>query len=187
MDKKNYFIKVIIFGTIVGILYAFLICSSISERRKIAITEEIRKTLDKNDVQVIIALGNNYDAKKSLLLSSKLNSDGLIALCLNPKPLKIKDSTIQEAFEKAIKKVELTEKQQIQIAQIGETVYSKALLLSPNLTPEGLIAICENPGKLNLKDDATLELFKNAIKNTELTDEQRIKIAKSKVEGIGLF
>ena len=51
--------------------------------------EEIQQTLDQNDSQVIIALGNNFEAKEGLIKSSELNGDGLIALCTKPEPISL--------------------------------------------------------------------------------------------------
>lgn len=211
--------------------------------------EEIQQTLDQNDSQVIIALGNNFEAKEGLIKSSELNGDGLIALCTKPEPMNMDHPNIQNYFKKAISRTKLTPKQQVQIAKIGFSTYSKALLLSNdlsaeglveickntrifnlddpkvqgwfrdainrtnltskqqvkiaeigrrpvyrealllsnNLTAEGLIAICEKPRGLDLNSPTVQKMFKNAIQRTELTDAQKVKIAKSKIQGLGLF
>ena len=148
---------------------------------------EIQQTLDQNDAQVLTAFGDNFEAKKALIQSSELHSDGLIALCINPKPLNLKSAIVQDWFKEAIERTNLTTEQQVQIAKIGEFAYSKALLLSTNLTAEGLVAICENPGTLNLKSDIVQNWFKEAIGRTKLTAEQRVQIAKSELKGMGLF
>ena len=151
------------------------------------VIEHIEEKLNKHNVQVVIALGNNFEAKKNLLLSPKLNSDGLLALCINPEPLNIKNHTIQDYFKTAIKNAELSKEQQVQLAKIGEAIYSIGLLSNPHLTAEGLVAICEHSENLNLKNDTVLELFNNAINNTVLTEKQQIQIAESDIEGVGLF
>ena len=61
------------------------------------------------------------------------------------------------------------------------------MLLSNNLTAEGLIAICEKPRGLDLNSPTVQKMFKNAIQRTELTEAQKVKIAKSKIQGLGLF
>lgn len=210
--------------------------------------KEIQQTLDQNDSQVIIALGNNFEAKEGLIKSSELNGDGLIALCTKPEPMNIDNSNIKNYFKKAIARTKLTPQQQVQIAKIGDSTYSKtlllsndlsaealveickntkvfnlnnttvqgwfrdainrtnltakqqvqiaeigrpiykeALLLSNNLSAEGLIAVCENPRGLNLNNPTVQKWFKNAIQRTELTEAQKVKIAKSKIQGLGLF
>ena len=140
------------------------------------IIEEIQQTLNPNDEQVQIAFGNDHYAKKTLLLSSRLHSEGLIALCTNPEPLSLDNGVIQDWFKEAFERTELTSEQQVQIAKMGNVIYTKSLLQSTQLTGEGLIAICENPGNLPL--DFVQNLFNEAMERTELTPEQEVKIAK---------
>ena len=139
---------------------------------------EIRETLDQNDAQVLIAFGDSYEAKKDLIHSSELHSDGLIALCTNPKPLNLKNLEVQSWFIDAIERTELTAEQEVRIAKIGKYAYSQALLLSSHLTSDGLVAVCENPGDLNIKNYQVQEWLMDAIERTELTSEQEVRIAK---------
>ena len=169
--------KKITLGLITLLVMCFLVScgnsnDSNNDNAKKEVIAEIQQTLDQNDVQVLIAFGDNFDSKESLIQSSELHSDGLIALCTNPE---------------AIERTELTAEQQVQIAKIGEFAYNQALLLSTNLTAEGLVAICENPGTLNLKSTTVQKWFKEAIERTELTAEQQAQIAKSEIKGMGLF
>ncbi len=142
------------------------------------IIAEIQQTLNQNDIQVLTAFGDNFEAKKSLIQSSELHSDGLIALCTNPEPMYLDNDTVQSWFEEAIERTELTAEQQVQIIKIGEFAYNKILLLNTNLTAEGLVTICENPGTLNLDNDTVQSWFEEAIERTELTAEQQIQIIK---------
>ncbi len=139
---------------------------------------EIQQTLNQNDGQVLIAFGDNFEEKENLIHSSELHSDGLIALCTNPFPMDLDNDIVQIWFKKAIKRTDLTAEQQVQIIKIGEFAYTKALLLSANLTAEGLVAICENPSPFNLDDDTVQSWFKEAIKRTNLTAEQQVQIIK---------
>ena len=140
---------------------------------------EIQQTLDQDDAQVMIALGENYKAKEGLLQSPKLHAEGLMALCINPIPMNIHCSeVVQERFKEAIARTELTEEQQVLIAEIGEFVYSKVLLSSTKLTAEALVAICENSEGFDLNIDAVKKQFKEAFERTELTNEQQVQIAK---------
>jgi len=184
--------KKITLGLITLLVMCFLVScgnsnDSNNDNAKKEVIAEIQQTLDQNDVQVLIAFGDNFDAKESLIQSSELHSDGLIALCTNPEPMNLKSNTVQKWFKEAIERTELTAEQQVQIVKIGEFAYNQALLLSTNLTAEGLVAICENPGTLNLDNDTVQSWFKEAIKRTELTAEQKAQIAKSKIQEMGLF
>ena len=54
----------------------------------------------------------------------------------------------------------------------------KALLLSRDLTTDGLLAICSNPYPLNIRNYKVQKWFKDAIVMADLTVEQEEKIAK---------
>ena len=152
-----------------------------------AVIAEIQQSLNQNDTQVLIAFGDNFEAKKGLIQSSELHSEGLIALCTNPEPMNLDNDTVQKWFNEAIARTELTADQEVQIAKIGEFCYNQALLLRTNLTGSGLVAVCENPGSMNLDNDTVQKWFNEAIERTELTADQEVLIAKSKVKGLGLF
>lgn len=171
--------KKITLGFITLLIMCFLVgCGTIGK---------IQQKLDKNDPQVIIALGNSFESKEALIKSSELNANGLIALCTKPSPMNMRNAEVQSWFIEAIERTELTAEQEVQIAKIGNFTYSKALLLKTNLTAEGLVAICENPVNLNLHNDEVKKWFREAIERTELTEEQKVRIAKSKIEGLGLY
>ena len=78
---------------------------------------EIQQTLDQNDIQVLIAFGDNFEAKMSLLQSLELHSDGLIALCTNPKPMNLWNNKVRKLFKEAIERTELTAEQKVKIAK----------------------------------------------------------------------
>ena len=81
----------------------------------------------------------------------------------------------------------MTADQQVRIAKIGEFAYNRALLLSSNLTAEGLVAICQNPGTLNLDNITVQGWFKDALERTELTADQQVQISESEIKEMGLF
>ena len=81
-----------------------------------SIIAEIQQTLNQNDTQVLIAFGDNFDAKEGLIQSSELHSEGLIALCTNPEPMNLNSDTVQKWFKEAIERTELTEEQKALIA-----------------------------------------------------------------------
>ena len=173
-----------------GLVFLLIMCCLAgcgNNTAKKELIAEIQETLNQNDAQVLIAFGDNFEAKKGLIQSSELNSDGLIALYTNPEPMNLNNNTVQNWFKDAIERTELTAEQEVQIARIGKFAYNRALLLSTNLTADGLVAVCENPGGLNLNNNTVQNWFKDAIKRTELTAEQKALIAKSKIGGLGLF
>ena len=169
-----------------GLIFLLVIClllagcgkNADNNTDKKSVIAEIQQTLNPDDTQVIIAFGDNFEAKKGLLQSSELHSEGLIALCINPAPLNLGSDTIQKWFKEAIERTELTAEQEVQIAKLGEFSYNRALLLRTNLSGDGLVAVCENPGSMNLGSDTVQKWFKEAIERTELTAEQEVQIAK---------
>ena len=170
--------------TIIAVLWGFGLLAIQNENSTI---ESIRQAFDENDIQIQIVLYGNYEAKESLLQSYELNSNALVALCIYPKPLDLDNKEIRNSFESAIERVELTEEQQIQIIRLNEYLFTKELLLSPNLTAEALVAICENPEPLNLKNKEVQDWFKAAIERTGLTKEQKSRIVNSKIQGMFLY
>ena len=82
-----------------------------------AVIAEIQQSLNQNDTQVLIAFGDNFEAKKGLIQSSELHSEGLIALCTNPEPMNLDNDTVQKWFNEAIERTELTADQEVLIAK----------------------------------------------------------------------
>ncbi len=156
--------------------------------------EGILQILDLSDEQVQIALGDSSDEKMQLLESSELHPNGLLALCI--KPLNLEDSTIQNLYEEAFDRIDLTEDQRVQIANLGNPLFSRFLLedyisLCPEgflfthrdpsgtrLGVEGLATICERSDGFDFNDPSVIELFDKAFNRLWLTEEQRVRIAK---------
>ena len=165
---------------IYGIMFLFVMlcftgCSTTANKEDVL---EIPEEFDKNDTQVLIAFGDSYEAKKGLIQSTELSSDGLVALCTNPSPFVLENYEVQEWFRNAIAQTELTAEQEVKIAKMGKATYARALLLDPNLTPDGLVAVCENSKCLNLRNLEVQDWFRDAVARTELTAEQEVKIAE---------
>lgn len=171
-----------------GILIIILLGIILFVRQdKLSAIASIRQAFDENDIQIQIVLYGNLESKESLLQSSELNSNALVALCIYPEPLNLYNKEIQNSFESAIERVELTEEQQIRIIRLNEYLFTKELLLSPNLTAEALVSMCETPGPLYLKNKEVQGWFKAAIERTELTKDQKSRIIKSKLKGMYLY
>ena len=139
---------------------------------------EIPQEFDRNDAQVLVAFGDNFEAKKGLIQSTELSSTGLVAICTNPRPLALENSEVQDWFKNAVAQTELSAEQEVEIAKMGKVAYARALLLDPSLTPEGLVAVCENSECLNLRNIEVQGWFLEAFMRTELTAEQEVKVAK---------
>lgn len=145
----------------------------------IGIKNEIIDSLDRNDSQVQIALGEDFEQKKNLLQSQNLHAQGLMALCAYPSPLNIDGSDeVQKWFKHAFKRVELTSEQEVQIAKLNTWPFSWCLLNKSSLTSAGLIALCKNQGELDLNDKTNQELYIKHFKKTKLTPNQEVEIAK---------
>ena len=184
MDKLDRFC--VMFFIFILLFYLSVLPIFINYNEDLAI-ESIRQAFDENDIQIQIVLYGNLEAKESLLQSSELNSNALVALCIYPEPLNLYNKEIQNSFESAIERVELTEEQQIRIIRLNEYLFTKELLLSPNLTAEALVSMCETPGPLYLKNKEVQGWFKAAIERTELTKDQKSRIIRSKLKGMYLY
>lgn len=184
MDKLDRFC--VMFFIFILLFYLSVLPIFINYNEDFAI-ESIRQAFDENDIQIQIVLYGNLEAKESLLQSSELNSNALVALCIYPEPLNLYNKEIQNSFESAIERVELTEEQQIRIIRLNEYLFTKELLLSPNLTAEALVSMCETPGPLYLKNKEVQGWFKAAIERTELTKDQKSRIIRSKLKGMYLY
>ena len=104
------------------------------------------------EAQIVIAQGDNFEAKESLIKSRRLHSEALIALCNHPNPMNLKNEEVQGWFQNAITRTKLTAKEEVQIAKIGNFVFNRGLLLRKNLSAEGLLVICEKADLFNLKN-----------------------------------
>ena len=99
-------------------------------------------------------------------MKTNLSADGLVAVCENPGSMNLRSDTIQKWFKEAIERTELTAEQEVQIAKLGEFSYNRALLLKTNLSGDGLVAVCEYPGSMNLRSNTIQKWFKEAIERT---------------------
>lgn len=144
---------------------------------KEAIISEIRDGFEKDSIQVAAASHDILDFKKNLLEYSQLNADGLMAICINPTPLNLENTEVQRWFKDAFERTALTAEQEVLIAKLCEPAYSYALLSKSDLTGDGLVAVCENPGNINLDNSNIKKLFEDAFERTTLTTEQEVQIA----------
>ena len=75
----------------------------------------------RNDAQVLVAFGDNFEAKKGLIQSTELSSTRLVAICTNPRPLALENSEVQEWFRNAVAQTELTAEQEVEIDEATHT------------------------------------------------------------------
>ena len=166
--------KKINFLVILALIMCFVTgCGNFNKKAEVG-----NEILNQENLQVKIALGDNYDAKVALLQSKELSSDGLVALCLYPEGLRLENLKIQHFYKEAIERTDLTVEQEVQIAKFDKYAYTKALLLRTRLSPEGLVAVCENPGEVSLRNNELEKMFREAIERVELNAEQEVQIAK---------
>lgn len=115
-----------------------------------------------------------------------LTSDGLLALCANPIPMNIENNQVQKWFQDAFDRVNLSEEQQMLIARLELTPYDKMLLKSSNLKVNTIVEICNTYKELE-NNHTIKNSLKKAIKEANLNTEQKLQIAQSSVDGLGLY
>ena len=57
-------------------------------------------------------------------------------------------------------------------------IQKKDLLLSKNLTPDGLLALCANPIPMNIENNQVQKWFQDAFDRVNLSEEQQMLIVK---------
>ncbi len=158
----------------------------------------------------IANLGNPLFSMLLLRDSVFFDSEALTAICTHSDGFDFKDHSVIELFYQAFfyNAYELTEDQQVRIANLRNPLFSICLLGNCYcLSSEGLVALCENFDCLdhyNLDEPiefhgwvnsttyvsistSVRKLFKEAIGRTELTDEQKDRIANSPACVLGLL
>ena len=123
----------------------------------------------------------------ALLSKSDLTGDGLVAVCENPGNINLDNYNIRKLFKETFERTTLTTEQEVQIASLGKSTYSYALLSKSDLTSDGFVTVCENPGPLNFENSNIQKWFTNARKRVSLTEGQKNRIANSKVKRLNLF
>lgn len=88
-----------------------------------------------------------------------------------------KADTYAEVFE--ILKINNSKEFQLSLANSESNIVQEALLNYEQLTPEALIAVCENPKIPNLEEFYVKDFFVNAISNANLSEDQELRIAKT--------
>ena len=70
---------------------------------------------------------------------------------------------------------------QVTIASKNNFDTKKDLLLSKDLTPDGLLAICANPIPMNIENNQVQKWFQDAFDRVNLSEEQQMLIVKLKL------
>ncbi len=134
-----------------------------------------------DQVQVALAKTGKFECQKVLITSSKLCGEALVEICTNPASFNFDNNTVQNWFERAVNETNLNANQEIKIARAKEFIIKRALILRKNITPEGLVALCQNTGKINMDDSCVVyDWFKRAIVPAKLTCGQELKIAQTR-------
>ena len=145
------------------------------------VAEEIQLSLNRNDPQVNMALCDNLEPKEQLIESEDLNANGLLAFCSKPEPYDIDNEFKYYVIFDAFKRVKLTPGQENLIVRLNAYVYDIALLHKDDLSSEGLIAISKAAEGLFYNTPYNVNLVEKAVKRADLTPEDEIEIAQSKL------
>lgn len=133
-----------------------------------------------DEVQIALAKTAVFECQKILLNYPKLSGEGLTVICERPSNFNFDNDFVISWFNSAIEKAKLTVSQEERIARCREFTIKVALLKRTKLTGEGLVALCQNTGNINVDDsEKVYEWFEKAIERTKLTTYQELKIAKT--------
>lgn len=141
-------------------------------------TDAINGTKLTSNQQIKIAQrGKNFVIKRALILKKDLSAEGLIELCRKPGSMNLDSDTVRRWYLDAVERTNPSEKQQLKMVESQNFAILRALLLSQYLKGETLVAISESPGSMNLDSDTVWEWFERAVKRTDLTVEQQVRMA----------
>lgn len=124
--------------------------------------------------------GKNFVMSKALILKKDLSSDGLVELCRNPGNMNLDSETVRKWYLDAVERIIPSEEYQLKMVASGNFAILRALMLSKNLKGETLAAISESPGSMNLDSEIIWNWFEKAVKRTELTTSQQVRMAEAR-------
>lgn len=124
--------------------------------------------------------GKKFIMKRALILKDDLSAPGLIELCNNPGNMNLDSDTVRRWYLNAVNRIKPTEKQQLKMVASVNFAILRALLLSKELKAEALAAISESPGTMNTDNEMVWDWFEEAVKRTELTVNQQVRMAEAK-------
>lgn len=124
--------------------------------------------------------GKRFIMKRALILKDDLSALGLIELCRNPGDMNLDSDNVRRWYLNAVNRVKPSEKQQVKMVETGNFAILRALLLSKELKAEALTAISESPGTMNTDNETVWDWFEEAVKRTELTVNQQVRMAEAK-------
>lgn len=124
--------------------------------------------------------GKNFVMSKALILKKDLSADGLVELCINPGHMNLDSDTVRKWYLDALERIVTSEEHQLKMVASGNFAILRALMLSKNLKGETLAAISESPGSMNLDSEIIWNWFEKAVKRTELTTSQQVRMAEAR-------
>lgn len=136
--------------------------------------------------QLKIARTKKFTMHKILLLSPKLKGETLVEISQNPGKLNLENTTVWEWFEDAVERIPLTSRQQTQMAETNNFAAQRAILISSKIDYAAFLVICQNTRRFNMKNDTVQKYFEDATRRLlpNLTDEQKVKLAQTKIDGV---
>ena len=146
-----------------------------NELRKL-FEEAFRKVELNYAQQVQVAKLGSYLYNRALLQSPHLTGAALVAVCQNCQWMDLDNEKVQWLFRKGFETAKLSSKQVSEIVEIGNKFFTENLLQKKNLTGEELVAICSNPGHLDLGRNKVQRWFEEAFERTELSAEEQIQV-----------
>lgn len=146
-----------------------------NELRKL-FEEAFRRVKLSSQAQVQIAELGSYLYNRALLQSPHLTGAGLVAVCQNCQWMDLDNEKVQAFFKKGFKTAKLTSNQVGEVVAIGNKFFTETLLLKQNLTGEELVAICSNPGHLDLERNRVQRWFSEAFERTELSVQEQLQV-----------
>ncbi len=124
--------------------------------------------------------GKNFVISKALILKNDLSADGLVELCRNPGHMNLDSDTVRKWYLDALDRIVPSEEHQLKMVATGNFAILRALMLSKNLKGATLATISESPGSMNLDSEIIWNWFEKAVKRTDLTTSQQVRMAEAK-------
>lgn len=130
-------------------------------------------------VQYTLAKTKVFEVQAHLIQYPYLKSSALVEICENPSNFNFDNSTVQDWFKKAMERTKLKPEQEVRIAKCKSYTIKLALLRKSDISGDGLVAFCENPGTVNLENENVMDWLNSAVKRAKLTPEHEASIAKT--------
>lgn len=148
--------------------------------------DAINRTKPSEKDQLRMIKSQNIALLIALLISVELKPEALVAISESPGRINLESAYILKSFQEAVRRCELTSKQQIRMIKSYNFAAKLAMLLNPNIKYDAFLILCQNTQSFNMKNATVQKWFKEATCRLlpNINNEQKIKLAKTNIEGV---